>query len=475
MKNRSRRSLCVLPLTLCVIFTILAGCGQSFYFANRALPPSGIANRVLVAVQNPSPTGRGLLQILDAFYDIRYSYNHKTASFDIGGFGDVDPTTIQNMPAEQIGAVYSTGDGTLALVSYATEQQSTSVAGLTGLATSIFMTTDQRYVFAANPLGHSVTVIDRTLSTNYTLNLPNVYRLSVNPGGSVALAFVDNSDLVYSVLRLQNNQQAPSNAEDCEPQNLPVYCLVPVPGPPGQFNRPIKAVFSPDGSTAYVLNCAIECGGTHPSANYLPGTQAGVSYLPVAGILIQSGSPVPPGSATLVTATVPVPGGATTAIPSGNTLYVAGQQPQSDGLFAGVLSVLNIPSQKVTGAYSISDGNHTKMLFGDDNTLWVASQLCTQGERYKQVMNGAQIQFGCLTMFNTSSNTVTKIDAYKGDATGIAAITSLGKVYTAEGGQVYIYSTVDGSALDNTNVTVVGTASDVAYMDAPTDTNNTAY
>jgi hypothetical protein len=67
------------------------------------------------------------------------------------------------------------------------------------------------------------------------------------------------------------------------------------------------------------------------------------------------------------------------------------------------------------------------------------------------------------------------IDSYKGDATGIAAISGLNKVYTAEGGQVYIYSTADGSSLDNTNVTVVGTAIDVAYMDAETDVNNTTY
>ena len=274
MKNRSRRSLCALPLIVCVILTILAGCGQTFYFANRALPPSGIANRALVAVENPSTAGAGILSILDAFYDIRYSYNRKTPSFSISGFAGTDPDTIQNMPAEQFGAVYSAGSGSLSLINYATEVSTATVAGLPGYSASIFISTDERYVFAANPIAKTVTVVDRTLGTNYQLNLPNAYRISINPGASVALVFVQNSDLVYSVLRLQNNQQVPGNAEDCEPQNQPVYCLVPVPGPAGQFNRPIKAVFSPDGSTAYVLNCAIECGGTQPSANYLPGTQA---------------------------------------------------------------------------------------------------------------------------------------------------------------------------------------------------------
>ena len=184
---------------------------------------------------------------------------------------------------------------------------------------------------------------------------------------------------------------------------------------------------------------------------------------------------MPPGSNTAVTATVPVPGEATDAVASGNTLYVAGQQLQGHGLFAGILSILNAPGKAVTGSYSISDGTHSKMVFGDDNTLWIGSQFCTQGERYKQNQAGANIQFGCLTMFNTSNNTVTAVDSYKGDATGIATIISLSKVYTTEGGQVYIYSTVDGSALDNTNVTVVGTASDVAYMDAPSDNDNTNY
>jgi hypothetical protein len=78
-------------------------------------------------------------------------------------------------------------------------------------------------------------------------------------------------------------------------------------------------------------------------------------------------------------------------------------------------------------------------------------------------------------MFNTSTNSVTEVDSYKGDATGVAAVISLHKVYTAEGGQVYIYSTTDGSALDNSQVTVVGTAYDVAYMDAPSDDDNTTY
>jgi hypothetical protein len=94
---------------------------------------------------------------------------------------------------------------------------------------------------------------------------------------------------------------------------------------------------------------------------------------------------------------------------------------------------------------------------------------CTNGVRA-----ATGLSYGCLTMVNTSTNTATLLP-YIGDATGIAAVTGLHKVYTAEGGQVYIYSTVDGSAKDNQYVTVTGTAYDVAYMDGLTDANNTVY
>jgi hypothetical protein len=171
-----------------------------------------------------------------------------------------------------------------------------------------------------------------------------------------------------------------------------------------------------------------------------------------------------------------IPGGATNAIFNGNTMYVAGQQELPDGLFTGELSIVDITTLSLTGTYGISDGTHNKMLFADDNTLWIGSVTCESGERYKQVQagNGA-VQYGCMTMFNTSTNAVTTIESYKGDGTGVAAVTGLHKVYTAEGGQVYIYSTTNGAALDNSNVTVAATVVDVAYMDAPTDDDNSTY
>jgi hypothetical protein len=78
-------------------------------------------------------------------------------------------------------------------------------------------------------------------------------------------------------------------------------------------------------------------------------------------------------------------------------------------------------------------------------------------------------------MYNTSKNSVVMLEPYLGNATGIAAVTGLHKLYAAEGGQVYIYSTTDGSSINNQYVTVTGTAYDVAYMDAISDSDNTVY
>jgi hypothetical protein len=112
------------------------------------------------------------------------------------------------------------------------------------------------------------------------------------------------------------------------------------------------------------------------------------------------------------------------------------------------------------------------MIEADDNTLWIAMTGCTNGVRYA---TNSATGYGCLTMYNTSTQSVTLLEPYLGDATGIAAVTGLHKIYTATGGQVYIYNTADGSSIDNQYVTVTGTAYDVAYMDAVTDTDNTAY
>ena len=137
MKNRSFWLSAAGALAAAIV---LAGCGTTTYFAGRVLPPSGLTNRVLIAVQNPSPAVKGSLIFVDAFYDIRYSYNSKIPGFSISGYSGALPSTIQNMGEEQIGAVYASGDGSFTLIDYQKENSIGAQKGLNGTSSSIFIT-----------------------------------------------------------------------------------------------------------------------------------------------------------------------------------------------------------------------------------------------------------------------------------------------------------------------------------------------
>ena len=338
----------------------------------------------------------------------------------------------------------------------------------------------------------------------------------MNTGGSIALVFQQNSNYIYYPVKLNGSQTLayaggptswPKAAKDCEPQNQPTWCLFQAQSPdsvdatgtptgaPLTFDRPIKAVFSNDGGTAYVLSCGPECGGTASSISLLPTggmifvQNQGSGQLPKTADLAKSCS----SAANLSACTLPLPGGANNALIDSSTMYVIGQclasstvsgDPQcagsgsSSGLFTGSLTVLNLaPGAGATvtaGArQSISDGlpnGPTRMIEADDDTLWLATTKCTNGAR---AANGRA--YGCLTVYDTSAGAVKAILPYLGDATGIAAVTGLHKVYTAIGGQVHIYTTTDLSEINNQYVAVTGTAYDVAYMDALSDADNTVY
>ncbi len=489
----TKRSLCICAALAFAIAVALSGCGATTYFAGRPLPPSGLLNRVLIAIQNPGILSKGTLEIVDAYYDIRYGYTGKPASFTLAGYGGALPISIQNMPEEELGAVYGYGDGSFTLADYGTEKTTGTIAGLDGLSTSIFITRNGEWVFAANQQANVLTIVNHNTGGAVALSLPGIYRVSVNPGGSVALAFVQNSNYVYYPRQLTSAQSEtysggpetwPKAAVDCEPQTAPTWCLFQAQSPDHidstgnyygaalTFDRPTKAVFSSDGSTAYILSCGPECGGIKASVSLLPTAPLIFTLGEESGLLPCNSAPCAnPQTSPFVT--IPVPGGANNALVDSNTMYVVGQELMPDGFWGGHLTVVNLANNTAGTPVSISDGTPgtaSRLLEADDNTLWIGMIQCTEGERYN---NG--LPYGCLTMYNTSTNTVTTIEPYLGDATGIAGVQGLHKIYTVEGGQVYIYSTTNGEALDNQYVTVTGTAYDVAYMDATTDADNTVY
>ncbi|HEV2474589.1 MAG TPA: hypothetical protein VGS41_18075, partial [Chthonomonadales bacterium] len=268
MKKRNFTGFWPSALLLLAVASLLTSCGKNYYFAGRSLPPSGVLNRVLIAEQNPSGFTKGALPFVDAFYDIRHPYNTSAGAFSIAGYTGALPVTIQNMPEEQVGAIYGAGDGSFTVVSYAQEKTGSPIKVPGGLSSSIFIDRGRQFVYAANGITHVLSVVDLSGGKSYVLNLPNVYKVAVNPGGTIALAFVQNSTQgpntqtgstpsdsfsVYSVVGLTASQQAAAaasadpqhylSAQDCEPQNLPVYCAFPVStGPNASFDNPVRAV-----------------------------------------------------------------------------------------------------------------------------------------------------------------------------------------------------------------------------------------
>jgi hypothetical protein len=472
-----------------------------FTFANRPIPPSKLANRVMVGI-TANGGASGSLQILDALNDLRGNIQGTKLSFSISGYSSGYPNLILNFPSEITGYVYSNTLGDVQIINYGKESVTGSAGTFPAKSTGLAIPPTFGHIYSAEESTGQLGVIDNSTGKSYGLNLPNVFQVVVNTGDSVVLAMVRNSDALYRLIKLNANTPYATSTEaiagvtgavDCEPFNIPVYCVVAVNSvnsaapTASTFDRPANAYFSLDGNSVYVLNCGPECGGT----------TAGVTYLQNGALQVNTYTNNTPANPNAFLATLPVPGGVTAAVSDGTTLYVSGQQFQPDGLLAGNLSTINLATNTITSVTSISDGNHTKMLFADDNTLWVGSQLCSTGERAARAAQGITDQtanYNCLTRVALPSGS-TPISAsiipavsqsqsnpvvvpypntnqnqfYYGDLTGLCWVQTLHKVYTAYGGQIHAFNTADGSEINNKNIIIQGTALDVAYMDAFTD------
>lgn len=489
----SARGLLLGLLTTSAVAVVTA-CSHNVYqfplytFAGRPIPPSSLGERVLVGVTTNGTSGA--LVILDGLRDLRNNIQNTVTGYSISGFSGSYPSQILSFPEQTRGYVYSNASPyALSNVNYSTEASSGSAGSFGGPANSIAISPDFTRIFAAVEGNGQLVVIDQGSGQTYGLNLPNVYKVASNIGDTLAIAMVRNSNTLYRVIKLNTTQTtvAPPGAVDCEPNILPVYCVVPVPG---TFDRPTGAIFSLDGSNVYVMNCGVECGGGSNGG-------AGISVIPQSALLLNL-YPTSVNYPNVVTQTVSVPGGVTDLAIDGTSLYASGQQLQPTGLFAGKLTVIPLATMTPGPAISISDGTHTKMLFADDNTLWVGSQFCANGQRAYLASTGDKTQaanYNCLTrvvLNGTTSPTASVIPAvnqnvpttpvpypnlnqnlfYYGSLTGICWIQEFHKVYTAYGGQVHAFNTADGSEINNVNITVQGTALDVAYMDALTNSAN---
>lgn len=412
MKNRSFPAQLFAGLLLAVVALPLTACNldiiyrvPSSTYSNRPIPPSALLQRVMAAYTiNGTSAG---LDILDGLRDLRGNVQNTIPSFSIKGYSGGYPIQILNYPEQTTGYVLNYTDGTLTDINYSTEATGGSPHAFGAQPPSVDISpTTGLFVGAAESQG-VLGIASPYAAEN--LYLPNVDKVVTNPSGTIILAMVRNSNQLYRVVKLPATSTPiyPPGYVDCQPVLLPVYCVVPVgntslngsaTGTVGAaYDNPSSAIFSADGTSVYVVNCGPECNGNTASVTVLQQAPLLITNIPTQDPLCnESGHPTcttPQPNPLLplpgTTANpVPVLGGATIGLSDGVNLYLAGQQIQS-GLFAGNLSVMRLSDYTITAKYPIADGNHTRMLFADDGTLWIGSQQCANGVHAAAATAGA--------------------------------------------------------------------------------------
>ena len=515
-------------MLLAMTLLALSGCYQvvpykitTNVYSNRPVPPSHLQERVMAAYTANGTTGG--LEIIDGLRNLRGNIQNTIPEWKISGYSEGNPVRIINFPEETTGYVLSYNDGNLTAINYGTEA-STGVVLNDGASPPSAAAAPIGTMFAGADEQAGI-LIFTTGGVTYRLNLPGVDKAVINPGASVVLAMVQNSNTLYRVVKLPATSIPiyPPGYVDCEPILLPAYCVVPVAG---TYDRPVNVIFSIDGSTAYVLNSGPENGGKTASVEFLQTAQLNINLVPTVNPLSSGApspvSPLPNG----VPNPIPIPGGVTDAIPGSTYLYTAGQQLQTSGPYqgrwAGNLTTINLSTYSVSKPISISDGTHNRMLFADNNTLWVGSSNCSNGVRYATAQAELASQgytdqagnYNCLTMLTTGTATptatiipqvvqsnissVTPVTVpypntdqdmyYYGSLIGLCWVQDYYKVYTAYGGQLHGFYTglnpnpilpveqlqdqnggTPGSEINNINMTIQGTVNDVAYIDALTN------
>jgi hypothetical protein len=386
---------------------------------------------------NSSGGGTPVLEVMDASKDLLSGF----AISLISTFSVSDAGMMVVSPNHDRTLVMSPRDLKLGVVDNVKESIVGSVT-LPGTSESFFVGNDNHSVFIAIPsapvTAQAPGVVEQLDSSSGAVSaivpIPGARYLVPSPNGNQILVFSNSTNTVSLITpTLLGASGQPSSVSLCTSVQVPACIL------PATFDRPIWAAFDPSGSTAYVINCGPECGGT----------TAGVSAVNMSA----TGDP-----AQVVIANKSIPAG-TTALLQGTQLYVAGTQ--STG---GALSVLNlatgISNVDCTSAtlancqtFAITDGSHDRIQMGSNGQLFVGSRLCTSA--------------GCLSIFNTVSSTVIQ-PTTGGDVTGMDAIPNRNEVYVCQGGVLRVYNTTT-DALENIPTVgqpnVLGQAIDVKAVD----------
>jgi hypothetical protein len=408
---------------IALLAILIVGCGgSSSSSTNQTAPLSGVSKRVLA-----SNVQAGLLNIIDAKNDI---LNAKTlAGTSVTKLITANGFTIgldSTVPA-------------MTIIDNATEVATTAPLG------------DQPFDVAISPDGTTAWAAERnfgfvqsvdttTFVASSVIRIPNSRRLVMSPNGTKLLVFPDPQGQVQPNTHTFFIVDTASKAVQMITDNV-------------NLDEPFTAVFGSSETQAFVMNCGAECGGTAASVTFIDFT----------------------GGAQNVGTAVPVPG-ATVGLLSGTTLYVAGTpvQPPSPPVTGcaltrcGALTALNVSNPAAISAsapVAITDGLHEKLALTSTGRVYVGASGCTV-----QAGTAANSVRGCLSIFNTSSSTVTFPEEssfrLNFDVTGFQPISKRTVIYVVQGGALDIFDTnADAVATGITPIEIIGKAGDVVQID----------
>jgi hypothetical protein len=413
--------------------SVWLSCGSST--PSTSAQTSGLKDRAFITNRVSAGSLSAGVYIVDASRDVRSG----AAPISAGNTPEmmvVTPNRVQTIVFSGNGSEFS--DNQLTVINNAAESAGAHVT-LPGPTESFVVSPDSSSVYVALPTapvtGQAPGIVEAiALGSGITgqAQVPAVRYLAIDNSGDRILGFSDNSD---SIAVITPSQIGIPNAS----------AVNYVPG----FHRPIAAFFSTDGTTAYVVNCGAECGGTDASVQSLD---------------LNTNTP---------RIAVPVPA-ATVALVNNSTMYLAGTPAPAStctgettaATSCGLLTVFDLNSMSVTNSAPIvvTDGYHNRMALSANGQLFIGARTCTEITPPVPAPTGAEVR-GCLSIYNTQTGAVV-IPPANGDVTGIEPIAKRAVVYVIQGGSLGIYNTAT-AALQTTVqiVNLVGQFFDVKTVD----------
>ena len=431
---------CLLPVSL-----ILSNCGGGYGGGGGNSHTSGLHTRAFLSDNVSASTPAGIY-IVNAKTDVYPLGLAPIAAGNTPGMMVVTPNRSQTLVFS--GTNTQSSDNLFSVINNVTEADGAHFT-LPSYTESFVVSPDSAIAYIAIPnapvIGQNpgyIQIVNLLQgATTGQINIPSVHYLWMNNGGSRLLAFSD----VLATLAPPCTNQAPSFAFVITPSEVGIDAcpIIPVPG----FDRPVQAYFSPDDTTAYVLDCGPECGGN----------QAGIQTLDLTSC---DPNKMPP-SCSPPSLEVSVPA-ATVALVQGSTMYLAGT-PYTNGVpsqpctgqitqatTCGLLTIFDLSSMTYKTPIVITDGYHNRIAMGANGQLFIGARTCTEIVPPQPPPPGAEIR-GCLSLYNSLSTQVGSvppggvlIPPENGDATGIQPIAQRTVVYVVQGGSLLIYDiTID--------------------------------